>query len=192
MTQAALFPALDLETAPVPSRPLLKASHDQFGFIPGPVARVAASPALLRHLLSGFGAFDRTALTATEREVVAMTVAFENDCHYCMALHSALLAEKPALAPIVAALRAGTELPDARLEALRGFVRALVTNRGRVTREQLAELRLAGFSDADALDALLGTAVYITSTFANILTRADLDPPFEPFRWQKPGSQERF
>jgi AhpD family alkylhydroperoxidase len=181
------FAAQTPETAPAAARPLLRASAEQFGFLPSPVARAAQSPALLKHLLAGFGAFDQTALSPIEREVVAFTVAFEIGCHYCMALHSALVARTPAVPQgFVEALRAGTALAQPRLEALRSFVQDLVRNRGRVSDARWTALEAAGFTEAQALDAVLGTGVYLLSTLTNVVTRAEVDPAFEPFRWTRP------
>jgi AhpD family alkylhydroperoxidase len=125
------FAALNIETAPIAAQPLLAASTKQFGFLPSPVGKAARSPALLGHLLAGFVAFDRTSLSALEREVVAFTVAFEMECHYCMALHTALLARNPENAALAQSLRDGTPLGDSRHEALRRFVQNLVQSRGR-------------------------------------------------------------
>jgi len=186
MSDSNPFPRFTVETAPNASRPLLQASAQQFGFLPSPLAYAAGSPALLRQLLAGFAAFDRTSLTQAEREVVAMTVAFEHGCHYCMALHSALLAQSPELAPLVSLLRSGSPLPDAKLEALRSWVRAIVSQRGRVSASSMQAFLAAGFSQEAALDVLLGTTVYITSTLINLVTQAELDPPFQAFRWDKP------
>jgi alkylhydroperoxidase family enzyme len=122
-----------------------------------------------------------------EREVVALTVAFEVGCHCCMAMHSALLA--PEHPQLVAAVRAGTQLPSPRLQALADFVRALIATRGRVPEPTRQAFSAAGFSAQQALDALLGTNVYLLSTFANVLTEAPLDPAFEAFRWTEPASQ---
>jgi AhpD family alkylhydroperoxidase len=174
------FPSLSSETAPAAARPMLLGSQKQFGFIPSPVAKAAASPTTLKHLFAGFAAFDESSLSHLEREVVAMTVAFEHGCHYCMALHSALLtAEHGAF---VAHLRAGTPLADARLEALRVFVRALVQTRGRA---DTSAFEAAGYTEANALDVVLGVGVYTLSTYLNILTSSELDPPFVPFAWSK-------
>ena len=52
------FPALTAETAPEGSRGMIAASAKQLGFVASPVAKAAASPALLKHLLGGFPAFD--------------------------------------------------------------------------------------------------------------------------------------
>jgi uncharacterized peroxidase-related enzyme len=186
MNTSTRFHALNIETAPEAARPMLAASLQQFGFVPGPVARAAHSPSLLKHLLAGFAAFDRTSLSQLEREVVAMTVAFEHGCEYCMAMHSALLARDPDNAENLSALRAGAPLTEPRLEALRRFVRALVRERGQVPVEHWRELAAAGFSQQHSLDALLGAGVYWLSTVTNLLTEAELDVPFVPFRWQRP------
>jgi AhpD family alkylhydroperoxidase len=184
------FPALTAETAPDAARPVLRAAERSFGFLASPLARVAHAPAALRHLLAGFPAFDQTSLAPIEREVVAMTVAWENGCHYCMALHSALLAGAPEHAATVAALRDGTPIPDARLEAVRRYARSVVRDRGRVPAETQAALRAAGYGEAQALEIVLGVGVYVLSTLLNVVTGAELDPPFAPFAWERVDAAE--
>ena len=180
------FQAHTEETSPDASRPILKNSQRQFGFLPAPVARAAESPALLKHMRAGFAAFDQSLLDAVEREVVAMTVAFHIGCHYCMAMHSALLSrEHPQL---VEALRAGSPLPTARLQALAVFVRALIAGNGLVAEDTWRAFTEAGFSPRHALDVVLGTSVYLLSTLTNVLTEAPLDAAFQAFAWERPAS----
>jgi uncharacterized peroxidase-related enzyme len=181
------FAPLDVETADPAVRPLLMASAKNFGFLPSPVAKAARSPALLKHLLAGFNAFDHSSLSPVEREVVAFAVSFEIGCSYCMALHSARSANTAELDPLVDALRAGSALPDPKLEALRQFVRGIVRLHGRVPEAQWQALAQAGYGEQQALDALLGVGVYLMSTLTNIVSGAELDPPFVAFRWQKPS-----
>jgi uncharacterized peroxidase-related enzyme len=180
------FAPVTAATASSAARAMIAASTKQFGFLPSPIAKAARSPVLLKHLLAGFGAFDRSSLSAIEREVVAFTVAFEIECHYCMALHTALNAAATEHESLIAALRDGTSLADPRLEALRQFARDLVRMRGRVPEERWQVLERAGFSEEQALDVLLGVGVYLLSTLTNVVTGAELDPPFVPFRWNKP------
>lgn len=186
MSSTTWFSPLSAEAAPIAARPMLQASAQKFGFIPSPVARTAHSAVALKHLLAGFGAFDQTSLSPIEREVIAMTVAFENECHYCMAMHSAMLARSPEHADLVASLRAGTPVADPRLEALRLYTRAVVRERGRVPAELAGDLERAGFSEAQAVEIVLGIGVYMLSTLLNIVTQAELDAPFVPFAWQRP------
>jgi AhpD family alkylhydroperoxidase len=188
MTDNTRFSALTIETASDAARPMLKASASNFGFLPSPLAKAARSPALLKHLLAGFGAFERTSLSEVEREVVAFTVAFEMECDYCMAMHSAMLAHAPNVpAGFVDALRAGQPLADSKLEALHQFVRETVQKRGRVAEVRWRMLEAAGFTEEQALDVLLGVGVYLMSTLTNVVTKADIDPPFADFKWHKPG-----
>jgi uncharacterized peroxidase-related enzyme len=187
MTEDTRFNSLTIETASDAVRPILKASTRNFGFLPSPLAKAAHSPALLHHLLAGFAAFERSSLSAIEREVIAFSVAFEMECSYCMAMHSALMSRVPDLpAGFVESLRAGSALADTRLEALRQFGREMVAMRGRVSESRLQALDAAGFTREQALDAVLGVGVYLLSTLTNVLTRAELDPPFADFQWRKP------
>src|SRR5215207_6053047 len=186
MTSTRFFPALTVSSAPAAARQILAASERQFGFLPSPVARVAHAPVTLKHLLAGFAAFDHTSLTPIEREVVAMTVAWEIDCHYCMAMHSAILSAGPD-AGALGALRGGTDLADERLEALRRYVRAVVRHRGSVPDDDAAALRAAGYDDTQALEVVLGIGVYLLSTLLNKVTGAELDGPFAAFAWERPG-----
>lgn len=189
MTTPSRFESLNAETADAAVRPILAASAKNFGFLPQPIAKAAHSPALLRHLLAGFNAFDASTLTELEREVVAMTVAFEVGCHYCMALHSALLSRRPEQAQLLAALREGTVLADPRLEALKRYARALVRERGRLSAAEWQAARDAGFNQRQLLDAVLGVGVYLLSTLTNLATEANLDSALEPFHWQAPVVQ---
>ena len=180
------FPSLTADTAPAAARSILLGSARQFGFVPSPVARVARAPVVLRHLLAGFAAFDQASLAPIEREVVAMTVARENRCHYCMAMHSAMLAATPEHAATVSALRSGAPIPDARLETLRQFVRSVMRDRGRVPAELQGALRDAGFDEAQTLEIILGVGTYQLSTLLNVVTGAEVDAAFLAFAWEPP------
>jgi AhpD family alkylhydroperoxidase len=189
MSAPFAFTPLTAATAPSAAVPFVAGSQQKFGFVPSPVARVARAPVALRQLLGALASFDQTSLSAIEREVVAMTVAWENECHYCMALHSALMAGAPEHAETVAALRAGTPLSDARLETLRSFVTEVVRERGRPSDATWQALARVGFTETQALEIVLGVGVYLMSTLFNIVTRAELDAPFVPFDWARPMPQ---
>lgn len=181
----ASFAPLTAESAPPAARPLVAASQKRFGFVPSPIAKAARSPALLAHLLAGFGAFDRSSLSADEREVVALTVATRNGCEYCVAMHSATLWRDPERRALATALRTGAPLPDARLDALRAYAAAVHEGHGDASDEARARFAAAGYTEENALDVVLGVGVYELSTVTNILTGAELDPAFEDFRWAR-------
>ena len=185
MTTETWFAPLTAETAPTAAAATLTATRSQFGFVPSPVAKAAHAPALLKHLLAGFSAFDHSSLSHVEREVVAMTVAHEIGCEYCMAMHSALGAGAADLQPLIGALREGAPLPDAKLEALHVFAREVVRTHARVTPATWERFAAAGYTEQHALDTILGVGVYLLSTFTNVATRAELDAPFAAFAWHR-------
>ncbi|RYZ01688.1 MAG: carboxymuconolactone decarboxylase family protein [Myxococcales bacterium] len=164
------FPAFDESSAPAAARAALTATRQRFGAVPAPVARYASSPALLLTALAGLDSFEKTTLTPLEREVLAMTMGRRNGCHFCLQLHTRLLSSLAADAKLVRALQNGDPLSDARLEALRCFVLALVEHSGDVPRAEWQRFREAGYTHEQALELVLGVGVYTMTTLANRLT----------------------
>ncbi|MFO0661546.1 MAG: carboxymuconolactone decarboxylase family protein [Polyangiaceae bacterium] len=185
------FSSLDETTAPAAARPLVLGSKNKFGFIPSPVAKAALSPGLLKHLFASFAAFESSSVSSLEQEIIAMTVAFENQCHYCMAMHSALLTQKGAPAEMIDALRAGRPLADRKHETLHQYVRAVLHHRGKPPASYLVAMSEAGYSETHLLDITLGIGVYVLSTLVNRLTAAPIDPVFAPFVWEPPSSTDQ-
>ena len=175
------FPTHTVETAPEASRPLLASVRSANGFLPAAVARTAESPAVLLQELALFKAFAATSLSALEREVVTMLVARTHDCGLCVAMHSAILARTGASPERIEALRAGTPLGEERLDALSAFAASVIERRGDVAPDVWARFLAAGFTRAQALEVVLGVAVYTLSTFANRLVEAPIDAPLLPY-----------
>jgi uncharacterized peroxidase-related enzyme len=186
MQSGAMFAEHTVESAPEASRGALAAAGRQFGFVPSAMARMAESPSVVEAFGRMMAIWDRSSLAEREREVVVLTVAHDNGCEVCVAIHSAILQRESGDAALVGALRQQTPLADACLEALRLFTREVMELRGAVPEARLARFLAAGFSRQQALDVVLGVATYALSTYANRLTGAPLDAPFEPFRWSRP------
>jgi AhpD family alkylhydroperoxidase len=168
------FPDLDLDTAPEASRPALAAHARRLGTIPSPLARMAASPLVLGAVDTLFGLWARTSLTALEREAVVMAVARVNECHWCLAMHTGILGQLGTAPAVIAALRDGADTGDARLDAAGHFTAAVMAERGAASDEALAAFTAAGYTAAQALEVVLGVAVFTLTTYANRLTRAPL------------------
>jgi len=169
MTQRS-FPRFDETTAPSAAREPLARSKRAFGAIPEPLARYASSPLMLAAALGGLDAFEKSSLLPLEREVLAMTMGRVNGCKFCLSLHKRLLAAQKAAPELVGALEAGQPLSDPRLEALRGFVLALVDERGDVSPATWTAFREAGYTHEQALEVVTGVSVYTLTTLANRLT----------------------
>jgi alkylhydroperoxidase family enzyme len=172
MTSTRRFPDHDERTAPDAARPALAATRAQWGGIPTPVARLAESPAALSAATAALEAFEHTRLAPIEREVVAMTVAREHGCRFCLGLHTKLLGHFPDGAATARTLAAGERLADPRLAALQAFVERALATRGDLDAPTWDAFLAAGFTHADALDVIVGIGAYTLTTFANRLTQA--------------------
>jgi AhpD family alkylhydroperoxidase len=164
------FPRFDETTAPAEAREALAQNKRAFGAIPAPLACYAGSPSMLGAALSGLQAFEKTSLSALERELLAMTMGRLNRCQFCLNLHRRLLTAQKAPAELILALESGQPLNDRRLEALREFVLALVQHHGDVPPRIWTDFREAGFSHSQALEVVMGVGVYTLTTLANRLT----------------------
>lgn len=169
MTQRQ-FPRFDETNAPAAARDALAFNKRAFGAIPEPLARYASSPLTLSAALAGLEAFEKTSLSPLEREVLAMTMGRVNGCKFCLDLHGRLLKAQKVPAELIGALQAGQPLAEPRLEALRGFVLAVLERTGDVSGPAWTNFREAGYSHEQALEVVTGISVYTLTTFANRLT----------------------
>ncbi|WP_435123375.1 carboxymuconolactone decarboxylase family protein [Micromonospora tulbaghiae] len=177
------FTAYEPDTAPAAARPVMAGVRRTLGHLPAAVSLMAGSPELLKGFLAANAAFEATDLDPVAREVVVLTVATRNNCHLCVAMHTATLVRHGAAPELIEALRTGAALPDPRLEALRRFTVAVLDHRGAVPDADLDALLAAGWQPRHALDVVLGVGTYTISTFANRLTDAPLDAPLAPYAW---------
>ncbi|MDW8313412.1 MAG: carboxymuconolactone decarboxylase family protein [Rhodovarius sp.] len=178
------LPLLTPSEASPEARERLLAAEQANGFLPNLLRVLAHAPAALEayQTLSAINA--RAGLTLAEREAVQITAAAIHGCGFCVAGHSAIATKKAGLAAeTVEALRSLAPPPDARLAAVAAFTAAVIRSRGRVPDAELAAFRAAGFSDAAALEVVLGVALATLCNFANNLADPPLNAELEPFRW---------
>lgn len=172
------------ETAPKDSLPLLEASLKGYGFHPNLHRIMAEAPIAYDAYLKTFALFtEKSSLTPAEQQIVMMTVNVINECHYCTAGHSMLMKMLKIDDAVIDAMRTGAALSDAKLQALRGFTKALVEKRGHVGDAALQDFLNAGYTKQQALEVLVGIATKTISNFTNALAHTELDEPVKPFAW---------
>lgn len=108
------FTVYTADNAPEAAKPTLKAAKASFGFIPNLQATVAESPELLAGYTALWDLFAKTTLTPHEQQVVYLTSNFENECHYCMAGHTALATMQKMDPAVINALRNSDRKSDDR------------------------------------------------------------------------------
>jgi len=177
-----------LESAPIGSLPILETANKSMGFIPNLYAHLATSPVTLEAYKQLGALLEKSAFTPVEQQTILLAVSFENRCAYCVAAHSFIARNRvKADAAIIAALRGGQALPDAKLNALADFVRAVVRERGWVANSrELKDFFAVGYTQQHALEVILGVAMKTISNYTNHLTETPLDAAFADEQWELP------
>lgn len=177
------------ETAPEASKPVLQAVEKAYGFLPNLIGIFAESPAAAEAYPALSSFFDKSDLTPTERQVILMTNNRLNNCTYCMAAHTTISKMQSVPDDVIQALRDGTALADPKLEALRVFATQVNENRGFVDQADLDAFLAAGYTKANILEVVLGTALKVMSNYTNHVAETPLDDAFKPAEWSAEPSE---
>jgi uncharacterized peroxidase-related enzyme len=183
MTQFKLH---TLETAPEGSKEILAAALKQNGFIPNLYGMMAESPELLNAYRQMSAIFEETSLSPIEKNIVWLTVSYQNSCHYCMAIHSMVAKMYKLTDEMIEALRTNQPLTDAKLEAFRQFTGLLVKKRGWATEEEIDNFLAAGYTRKNVLELIVGIGQKTISNYVNHLVHTPPDKQTEGFKWKAP------
>ncbi|MBU2588186.1 MAG: carboxymuconolactone decarboxylase family protein [Alphaproteobacteria bacterium] len=172
-----------VETAPSPAGDMLAGIQKAFGFVPNMLGTMANSPPVLEAYQSTGALFDKTSLSATERQVVMLTTSAENGCEYCVGAHTALSAMQKVPDDVVQAIRNDTPIADPKLEALRRFSAEVVTTRGYPSAPALETLIKIGYGEQQVLEIILGVGLKSIANYINHIAKTQLDDAFAAVAW---------
>lgn len=175
---------ITLETADAAQKEVLESAKQQVGFIPNMYANMVNVPAVLTTYLHGYAAFrEKSGLAPAEQEIVFLALSQLNGCDYCTAAHS-MLADKASgvPGPVLAAIRSGNTIPDAKYQALYDFAREIVKTTGKPSRAVAEAFLAAGYTEATALNIILAAAVKTLSNYANRLFETQVDDMFATYK----------
>lgn len=176
------------ETAPEASKPFVKGTVQAFGFLPNLSATFAESPAMIEAYGTLAGIFERTNLTAAERQVVSMTTSRLNGCTYCMAAHTTVSQMQKVPENVVEALRNGTPIADPKLRALQTFTGRLQETRGHVPNAEVEAFLAAGYTKANILDIIVGAGLKMLSNYTSDIAGTPVDAAFQANAWDADNS----
>ncbi len=172
------------ETAPEGARDTLTNVTKHYGFLPNVLAGLAEAPVALHGYVGLSEQFGKSSLNAKEQQVVLLATSVINECSFCVAAHSFVARNAAKLDDAnLQALRNGTVLPDARLNALAQFTRAVVNERGWVNGAALDAFLSAGFSKAQVLEVITGVALKTLSNYANHVLETPVNAQLKAETW---------
>lgn len=158
------------------AKALLDGVRAKLGRAPNLMKVLAQAPAALEGYLALSGALAAGALTPVLREQVALLVAEENGCDYCLAAHTALGRMAGLAEPELLASRRG-EASDPRARAALGFTRVVLAARGGVSADDLCRARAAGLSDGEIVELVAHVALNVLTNYVNRVAATDVDFP---------------
>jgi uncharacterized peroxidase-related enzyme len=158
------------------AKELLAAVQAKLGVTPNLMKTLAHSPAALEGYLSLNAALAKGQLSAKVREQLALAVAQENGCGYCLAAHT-LLGKNAGLKPeqIIAARKGQSE--DAKSSAELELAGQILAGRGNISDAQLSAAREAGVSDGEIAEVVAHVALNVLTNYFNVLARTEVDFP---------------
>jgi uncharacterized peroxidase-related enzyme len=170
------------ETVHPDAKDRLLTAQKNNGFLPNLIGVLANAPTALE-TYQVVGAINaRTGLTAAEREVVQITAATRNGCGFCVAGHTALARKKLAMPEeIIQALRNTNALSDPKLNALAQFTLAVIDLKGQVADDELQGFLDAGYTQANALEVVLGVSLATLCNYANNLAKTPINPELQAY-----------
>lgn len=173
----------DETTAPEAARETLAGLKKSYGFIPNILGELAGNPAVLDAYLALGKLAGKSGFSPLELQVAQITVSVENECHFCVAAHSATAKGQRLDDAVIAAVRERRPIADPRLEALHVFTRKVVSSRGFVSDADAAAFKAAGWKDADILGVVLVVAMKAITNYVNHIAETPLNREFEAFSW---------
>jgi uncharacterized peroxidase-related enzyme len=178
------LPLRTVDDAPAAAKAGVETAQKNNGFVPNLIRLLANAPVALETYQTVSAINARSELSLAEREAVQITAAAIHGCSFCVAGHTAIAYKKIGLGEnVVNSLRNGDAVPDPRLNAVAIFTKAVIRSRGNVSDDELKAFRAAGFSDANALEVVLGVSLATLCNFANNLGRPALNPELAQYAW---------
>ncbi|MDP1669632.1 carboxymuconolactone decarboxylase family protein [Phaeovulum sp.] len=167
---------IDPQTATGEAKQLLDAVQSGLGMVPNFIRVLANSPAALGaflglHAIAGSGALD-----PQTRERIALAVAEQNACQYCVSAHTAI-GRKAGLGNDEMLANRQARSSDHKAEAALIFTRALVTHTGQVSKAEVDAVRAAGHSDGEIIEIITHVALNIFTNLLGKSTQIEIDFP---------------
>lgn len=167
---------VDRNNATSEQQALFDAIQSQLGMVPNFLKVFANSPAALRAFLGLYGIANEGSLDPQTRERIALALAQQNACQYCVSAHTAIGRKAGLSAAEIEANRAGAS-QDAKAAAAVKFARALVAHMGEVTTAELLEVRNAGYSDAQIVEIITHVGLNLLTNILGKASRVEIDFP---------------
>ncbi|MCJ8318119.1 MAG: carboxymuconolactone decarboxylase family protein [Colwellia sp.] len=155
---------------------LYTAIEQQLGMVPNFLKVFANSPAALKAFLGLHTIASEGELDAKTKERIALGLAEQNSCQYCVSAHTAIGRKAGLTGDEMIANRAGSS-QDAKAAVAVKFSRSLAEKNGEVTTAELLEIRNVGYRDAEIVEIITHVGMNILTNILGKASRVEIDFP---------------
>jgi uncharacterized peroxidase-related enzyme len=174
------IPARD--DAPAESQPILDNVNKTLGFVPNLQRLMSISPNALAGWAGLMGSLAKT-LDVKTRDGIALAVSEVDGCDYCLAAHTYISTNLAKIPPEEMELNRKGLSKDPKRQAAVAFAKALIEKRGKVSDEEFAAVKAAGWTDANIVEMIALSAQFLLTNFMNNAVQTPIDfPEVEPVR----------
>ncbi len=158
------------------AKQLLDGLQKSMGMTPNIMRALANSPAALEAYIGLLNALGGASIDAKAREAIALATSGLNGCEYCAAAHTAIGKMHGLSDDETQANLRGQSSDPSRAAALQ-FASSVVSKRGWVSDDDIAEVRAAGFGDAEIAEIVATVGATIFSNYFNHIAQTEVDFP---------------
>jgi len=174
------------ESADVKTKSILNKTKLRIGYIPNIYGMMANSPSMLETYNTGDAGFRKMSIfSVAEKEIIYLTISKENECHYCVAVHSTLadtLSKVPV--EVTEAIRENKKIPDKKYSALIEFTKTMVKTHGQPTVDEVETFYSAGYTEQHILDIIHAIAIKTMTNYSNHFFNTPIDEMFKSREWK--------
>ncbi|SEL09077.1 uncharacterized peroxidase-related enzyme [Aquimarina amphilecti] len=187
VTKTMVLEPKTIENADTISSQILQTTQKKLGLIPNMYLGMANNTALLDGYAYAYNSFRaNSGFSPQEQEVIFLSIAYENECDYCMAAHS-FVGDNMTKVPteVTNAIRNNTEITHKKFKALSLFSRAVTLKRGMPSETDINDFINAGYTENHILGVIAGVGIKTMSNYFNHIFKTPVDAAFKSRIWKK-------
>lgn len=167
---------LELENTDATTAATLKAVQSKLGMLPKMFTTFAHAPVALNGYLQLSQSLGGGRLNERQREMIAIAVAQENVCEYCLSAHATIGKGAGLNEQDIAQARSGkaTEVKDALITA---FALKVLQSRAAISDSEFDAARNAGLDDGLIIEIIANVALNVMTNYVNRIAGTDIDFP---------------
>ena len=136
---------------------------------------LANAPVALEIFFAIQRAMPRSSLVRKEREVIELSMAVINGCHYCVPAHILGARDGGLNEADIAAIVEGRAVAPPRLRLIQELLHALVETKGRLTDEAFDDFQERGITSEQMIDTIADIAHCTLTNYTNRLAGTEFD-----------------